>query len=87
MLFISIKVNNSLQLSSGGAVEASSSLVKIVEDWEGWIGLDGVVSFDPRKGVAPVVELSLGLCGVIEKAAGLQIIIVDDVWRCVFYNC
>jgi len=54
--------------------------MKIIQKRKGGIGLDCVVRFNPGQILVPVVKLSLCLMGIVEKTAGLHVVIAYDVF-------
>ena len=53
--------------------------MKIVEKRKSWIRFDGVVRLDPRKCLFPGGQLANCLLFVVDKTAGLEIVVVEDV--------
>ena len=68
-----------LKFGPGSAIESSSSRVEVVEEGQGGVGLDGVVGFDPGESFLPGCELAGSLVFVVEKTAGLQLILLENV--------
>jgi hypothetical protein len=80
VLLVGVDVNDGLKFHPRRAVEAHPFGVEIVEERKGGIGLDGVVSLDPRKILIPVIKLALGLFGIVEETAGLEVVVVDEIF-------
>jgi hypothetical protein len=53
--------------------------LKIVEDGEAGIGLDGVVGFNPGESFLPGSYLAHGFVFVVDEAAGLEVVVGEDL--------